>query len=87
MQAAITALRKQDPAAIIVAAPVVARDTCRYLRTIADGCEYVSSPEPFYGVGLWYEDFAATSDQEVQQLLVAAGRDAPFPVPRYAHTY
>ena len=87
MQAAITALRRQGPAAIIVAAPVVAPDTCKYLRTVADGCEYVYSPEPFYGVGLWYTDFAPTSDREVQLLLEAAERDAPSPVPRHAYQY
>ncbi|HEY5021190.1 MAG TPA: phosphoribosyltransferase, partial [Gemmatimonadaceae bacterium] len=78
MQAAITALRKRHPASIIVAAPVVAPDTCRYLRTVADGCEYVHAPEPFYGVGLWYADFSPTSDREVQLLLEAAARDAPI---------
>ena len=75
MQAAITALRRQAPAVIIVAAPVVAPDTCNYLRTVADGCEYVYAPEPFYGVGLWYTDFSPTSDREVQLLLEAAERE------------
>lgn len=79
MQAAITALRKQGPAAIIVAAPVVAPDTCRYLRAAADGCEYVYAPQPFYGVGLWYAEFAATSDQEVRVLLAEAEQNAPRP--------
>ena len=87
MQAAITALRKQQPAAIIVAAPVVAPDTCRYLRTVADECEYVQAPEPFYGVGLSYADFSPTSDREVQLLLEAAARDAPSPVPHRAYQY
>jgi predicted phosphoribosyltransferase len=87
MQAAITALRRQGPAAIIAAAPVVAPDTCSYLRTVADGCEYVYAPEPFYGVGLWYVDFAPTSDREVQLLLEAAERDAPSPVPHHAYQY
>ena len=87
MQAAIIALRKQGPAAIIVAAPLIAPDTCSYLRTAADGCEYVYAPEPFYGVGLWYVDFVPTSDREVQLLLEAAERDAPSPVPHHAYQY
>jgi putative phosphoribosyl transferase len=79
MQAAITALRKQQPAEIIVAAPVVAADTCRNLRTTADDCVYVQSPEPFYGVGLWYVDFSPTSDDEVRSLLeIAARKPAPI---------
>lgn len=87
MYAAIAALRKQNPAAIIVAAPVVAADTCSYLRTVADGCEYVRAPEPFHGVGLWYADFMPTTDREVQLLFEAAERDAPSPVQRYAYQY
>jgi predicted phosphoribosyltransferase len=87
MQAAITALREQRPAAIFVAAPVVAPDTCTYLRTVADGCEYVHAPEPFYGVGLWYVDFSPTSDREVQLLLEAAARDVASPVPRRVYQY
>lgn len=87
MQAAVTALRKQNPAAIIVAAPVVAPDTCRYLRSVADGCEYIHAPEPFYGVGLWYADFSPTSDREVQLLLEAAAHDSPSAVPHYTYQY
>jgi putative phosphoribosyl transferase len=79
MQAAITALRKQHPAQIIVAAPVIAADTCRNLRTKADDCVYVQSPEPFYGVGLWYVDFSPTSDDDVRSLLeIAARKPAPI---------
>ena len=80
MKAAVAALRKSDPRSIIVAAPVVARDTFRELRTIADGCEYVLAPEPFYGVGLWYADFTPTTDREVQLLLEAAARETISPV-------
>ena len=87
MQAAITALRRQGPAAIIAAAPVVAPDTCSYLRKVADGCDYVYAPEPLYGVALWYADFSPTSDREVQLLLEAAERDAPSPVPHHAYQY
>lgn len=86
MQAAVAALRRQGPAAIIAAAPVVAPDACRTLRTVADGCEYVHAPEPFYGVGLWYADFSPTSDREVRSLLESA-RSAPPPVPHHAHQY
>jgi putative phosphoribosyl transferase len=86
MQAAVAALRRQGPAAIIAAAPVVAPDACRTLRTVADGCEYVLEPEPFYGVGLWYADFSPTSDREVRSLLESA-RSAPPPVPHHTYQY
>lgn len=79
MHAAVAAVRKQEPAAIIAAAPVVAPETCRYLRATTDGCEFVNAPEPFYGVGMWYIDFAPTTDREVQTLLEAARRNAESP--------
>lgn len=80
MKAAVAALRRQAPKSIIVAAPVVARDTVRELGKLADGCEYVLAPEPFYGVGMWYVNFSPTTDREVQLLLEAAARDGVFPV-------
>jgi putative phosphoribosyl transferase len=72
MSAAVAALRAMRPVRIIVAAPVASRDAMRLLRQTADDCVSVLEPEPFHGVGLWYEDFAQTSDREVQQLLAAS---------------
>jgi putative phosphoribosyl transferase len=87
MHAAVTALRKQHPVEIIVAAPVVAGDTCKYLRTVADDCKYVYAPEPFYGVGLWYEDFSPTSDAEVRSLLETAARNTLPVMPRLTYQH
>jgi putative phosphoribosyl transferase len=36
-----------------------------------------ATPEPFYAVGLWYEDFSETSDEEVRELLARAARELP----------
>ncbi len=72
MEAAIRALRQQQPARIVVAAPVGAPDTCRRLAQIADEAVCLATPEPFNAVGLWYEEFAQTSDEEVTHLLEAA---------------
>jgi predicted phosphoribosyltransferase len=69
MEAAIVALRAGQPARIIVAAPVGARDTCERLGRVADEVVCLAMPEPFRAVGLWYEDFAQTTDEEVQALL------------------
>lgn len=35
----------------------------------------LAMPEPFYAVGLWYEDFSQTDDDEVSSLLAQAERD------------
>jgi predicted phosphoribosyltransferase len=71
MEAAILALKQEAPARIVVAAPVGARDTCDRLRRLADEVVCVSIPEPFNAVGLWYEDFSQTTDDEVKRLLAA----------------
>lgn len=72
MLAAVKALRQADPARIIVAVPVAASDSCRHLRPEVDELICLATPEPFYAVGLWYEDFTQTSDAEVQALLEKA---------------
>jgi predicted phosphoribosyltransferase len=72
MQAAITALRRLQPARIVVAVPTAAPDTCEQMRAAADEVVCASTPEPFHAVGLWYEDFSQTSDEEVGALLAQA---------------
>jgi predicted phosphoribosyltransferase len=81
MRAAVTALRRQGPARIVVAVPIGAASTCAEFRTIADDCICAVTPEPFRAVGLWYEDFSQTDDEEVTELLARArgATDTPDP--------
>lgn len=73
MKAAIKALKTKQPKEIVVAVPVGSRDTCRELHSEADvWCLCAVMPEPFYGVGMWYEDFSQTTDAEVIELLARA---------------
>jgi predicted phosphoribosyltransferase len=69
MRAAVAALRQQEPARIVVAVPVGAADTCAEFRTEADEIVCARTPEPFHAVGLWYDDFSQTTDEEVHDLL------------------
>jgi predicted phosphoribosyltransferase len=69
MRAAVAALRRKGPARIIVAVPVGAASTCEALQTVADEVVCVRTPEPFAAVGLWYDDFSQTTDEEVRDLL------------------
>jgi putative phosphoribosyl transferase len=69
MRAAVAALRREQPASVIVAVPVAPPETCDAFRDIADDIVCAETPEPFYGVGLWYEDFSQTTDDEVHELL------------------
>lgn len=69
MLAALQALRSQRPAEIIVAVPTAPRQTCEALTDVADDVVCLRQPDPFYAVGLSYEDFAEVSDDEVRRLL------------------
>ena len=75
MRAAIAALRQQRPARIVVAVPVGAHDTCAELQTEADEAVCARMPEPFHAVGLWYDDFTQTTDEEVHELLARAAEE------------
>ena len=69
MRAAVAALRRLGPARIVVAVPTAAPSTCEEFRHEADECICDITPDPFYAVGLWYEDFSQTTDDEVRDLL------------------
>jgi len=75
MRAAAAAVRRQQPARVVVAVPVAAASTCDALRTEVDEVACVLTPEPFYAVGIWYEDFSQTTDDEVRDLLARAQRE------------
>jgi predicted phosphoribosyltransferase len=72
MRAAATALRRRNPAAIVAAVPVAAPRTCASLRSVVDRVVCVHTPEPFHAVGLYYQNFEQTSDDEVRRLLSEA---------------
>ena len=74
MRAAVAGLRAQHPARIVVAVPTASREACEGLRGEVDQMVCVLTPEPFYGVGRWYEDFRQTTDEEVRVLLEEANR-------------
>jgi predicted phosphoribosyltransferase len=75
MFAAIEALRKQNPARIVVAVPTASPDTCEEMKQKADEVICAITPEPFHAVGRWYRDFSQTTDEEVAALL--AQQSAP----------
>lgn len=75
MRAAAGALAAQRPARIVVAVPVAAAETCAELEREVDEIVCLRTPDPFYAVGLWYDDFAQTTDDEVRELLARAAED------------
>jgi putative phosphoribosyl transferase len=72
MLAAARALRAQQPERIIVAVPVASREACEDFRQHVDDVVCAATRDPFYAVGVWYEDFSQTSDAEVKELLERA---------------
>jgi predicted phosphoribosyltransferase len=75
MRAAAAAIRQMQPAKIVVAVPVAARETCEELQEEVDEVICAVTPEPFMAVGAWYADFSQTTDDEVRELLQRATPD------------
>lgn len=69
MRAAVVAIQKKEPARVVVAVPTAPAETCEELSAVVDDIICLVTPEPFYAVGLWYEDFSQTTDDEVRDLL------------------
>ena len=72
MRAAVAALRRLDPARIVVGVPTGAPESCGEIGRQVDEIECVETPGPFYAVGAWYEDFSQTTDAEIRELLERA---------------
>jgi putative phosphoribosyl transferase len=72
MRAAIAAVRQQEPARVVVAAPVAEAFTCDELRAEGSDVVCVHTPRVFFAIGVWYEAFGQTTDGEIQALLDCA---------------
>ena len=82
MRSAVEALKTKRPASVVIAVPVAPEAICEEFRRLKDHVVFtcLAAPKPFFAVGVWYEDFPPTTDDEVRELLAkAAGRqrDAP----------
>lgn len=71
MHAAIEALQKFKPAAVVCAVPVSSDDAAALLAPLVDDfvCPLICTD--FSAVGAWYEDFSQTEDEEVRELLAS----------------
>jgi predicted phosphoribosyltransferase len=70
--AAVRALRARDAARIVVAVPVGARESVALVGAEADEVICLTVPRQLGGVGYWYVDFSAVSDEQVEELLAAS---------------
>jgi putative phosphoribosyl transferase len=69
MRSAVRALRRGQPARLVAAVPVAARDTCEAFHMWVDKIICVHTPHMLHAISFWYEDFSQTSDDEVRDLL------------------
>jgi predicted phosphoribosyltransferase len=72
MAAAVAGIRAQAADQVVVAVPTAALETCESFEPFVDAIICAETPQPFFGVGMWYADFSQTSDEEVRGLLARA---------------
>lgn len=72
VRAALKALRRRNPARLILAVPVAPSDTLAQLRSEVDDLVCLAEPFPFRAIGLHYRDFHQVGDDEVLAALAAA---------------
>ncbi|HEU4409949.1 MAG TPA: phosphoribosyltransferase [Polyangiaceae bacterium] len=84
MRAAVAALRRSEPAQIVVAVPVASPAAYDEFSREVDAIACVFTPEPFHAVGLWYQDFTQTEDEEVRDLLGRSSREIGPEAPAFA---
>jgi erythromycin esterase-like protein/predicted phosphoribosyltransferase len=85
MLAALHAVRADEPARVVAVAPVAHPAVCEHLREAADDVVCLLTPPEFGAVGLWYEDFSQTTDEEVRMLLERARRPPAARPPESVH--
>ena len=68
MKAALTSVRKRGAKTVMIAVPVGPPSTIKELKKEADRVVCLHTPESFYAIGQFYENFAQTNDDEVIKL-------------------
>jgi putative phosphoribosyl transferase len=69
MIAAARSIRRQHPAKVIMAVPVGPAETCEAMHAEVDEVVCLATPAPFVAVGLYYDDFSQTTDEEVADIM------------------
>jgi putative phosphoribosyl transferase len=81
MRAALRAVRRRQPARLVLAVPVAAPDALEALRREADELVCLSAPPSLGAIGEFYSDFRQVGDDEVRELLERARRRRAQPFP------
>jgi putative phosphoribosyl transferase len=69
MIASIKMLRRKHPKKIVIAVPVSPVESAEKIKKLVDELICLHTPEEFYGVGMFYEDFSEVTDEEVISIL------------------
>jgi len=69
MRAAVAALRRMKPSRIVIAVPIAAVPTRQEFAREVDEIVCLHTPEPFFSVGFWYDDFSQTTDEDIREML------------------
>jgi predicted phosphoribosyltransferase len=77
MRASVRSVRKAGPSRLVVAVPVGSREACAAIRQEADEVVCLWQPELFWAVGLYYDNFEPTEDEEVSRILQEYQKPAP----------
>ncbi len=69
LKAALSTIKQQQPKRIVIAVSVAPPDVYNELKAEVDEVVCLLTPKWLYAIGLWYDDFSPTSDEEVCNLL------------------
>lgn len=69
MRAAVAALRRMKPRHIVIAVPIAAVPTRQEFAREVDEIVCLHTPDPFFSVGFWYDDFSQTTDEDIREML------------------
>jgi putative phosphoribosyl transferase len=78
MRAALASVRKRGAKTVVMAVPVGPASTIAEMQKYADQVICLHTPDPFYAIGQFYENFAQTTDEEVIKLLKLRHQESKF---------
>lgn len=81
IQAAIEAVRAENPKLIVLAVPVAPPALLGQLAARVDRVVCLHTPTELRAIGLWYDDFSQVPDTEVSRLLELARKTQPATEP------
>ncbi len=76
-RAAVMSVRRHKPLSVVVAVPVAPRESIAEIAKEVDRVVCLQTPEPFFAIGEFYEEFEQVSDDEVRKTLKELGESAP----------